>query len=179
MKVHIIFLALVATITALVPRQAQVTHTPLCQTCLKMHYNQNSTLFPPASQTTPPPSSSPVKKIPARFSGAVCYRDIFKGISIDLSSVCTIYDEYHTTISYTDCGGCELRTIAMGKGPAKSCITIKLPATTVALTKCSPSSGSSGSSGLLGGFKAPPGHKGMTKESAPTMTQAEMNADTT
>jgi len=118
-------------------------------------YTTSSTTTNPAPPPTPPPlnpSGSTTLSfsldIPPRNLSFFCYRDVFVGASINLSPTCTLYDEYRVATSYTDCGGCELRTVRLGPGPSRQCaVSIKLPVTTVTVTKCSPSLGSSGRKG--------------------------------
>ena len=84
------------------------------------------------------PSSSTITSAPATTSA--CTIDVIGNGHIKLEeSTCTAYASTVTYTSFTDCGGCSIRTIELGPGPADRCMTwTTVDSTETTVVACSP-----------------------------------------
>jgi len=90
------------------------------------------------TEATPPPGVATLHKVPrSQSTSGKCYKQVFVGGKFDLSPTCYKYRNIETVMEYTNCGGCELRTMGLGHGPVKRCTTtITLPVSRVTRTRC-------------------------------------------
>ena len=126
--------------TALMPMN---TGTSVDSTSQSFHTHEQNRPSPVTSMTYHPKPTGNVVVIPLtaiprlQNPSGKCVRQVFAGGKFDFSPTCYRFAAWVTETVYIPCGGCELRTMNMGHGPAKRCTTyVNLPATTKTVTAC-------------------------------------------